>query len=268
MTDSWLTIVTVVYNDRDELRRTLASVASITCPGVRHVVVDGLSQDGSAELARAADHRPSVIVARDEGVYDAMNTGWRAAPDGMVMFLNAGDTFVRSDVVQTLRAVASGSDWVRSNVVVVDGQGRRTRAVQKPRFEPWAFRLGRQPVLHQGALMSRALLAELGGFDLTYRIAADYDLMIRAVEAGHRPRVVDLETVAMQTGGLSTLRWRESLTEKLRIAERGQSPLPRAQILASFAELFVEVGARRALRRSTELALRGSSDAVFASLRQ
>lgn len=251
----WLTVVTVVRNDADALQLTLDSVAGQTAPGVVHLVLDGASTDGTTEIARAAASPSRVVVVSepDRGIYDAMNKGIQLAESPMLLYLNAGDRLVHVDslarVGQSWRS--HGFDWGRWPIVWIDqtGQRQRTRGRQSAELDPWSFVRGRQPVLHQGTMMSRELLASLGGFDASYSIAADFDLMVRALAARSRPFVGSEPLSMVDASGISTQAWRRSLVEVSRI-QRTSGGVGRAAAIGQLIWRTGYVGARRIGRRS------------------
>ena len=116
-TDIHLSVITVTYNCRELLPRTLKSVSEQTFPSVEHIIVDGASTDGTLELIREYlelsienEARPGAWISEpDKGIYDAMNKGLHMARGKYVLFLNAGDTFYSND---TLNEVFSGSGSV------------------------------------------------------------------------------------------------------------------------------------------------------------
>jgi putative colanic acid biosynthesis glycosyltransferase len=88
-------IVTVVRNDLPGLKRTRASLNKQKYKNWTHIIVDGGSTDGTLEYLNALPKKnTSFISEQDEGIYDAMNKGWKMAdPDSFVYFLNARDLF-------------------------------------------------------------------------------------------------------------------------------------------------------------------------------
>lgn len=250
----WLTVVTVVRNDVDALRVTLRSVAEQTATGVVHLVLDGASSDGTAEVALAAAVPGKVTVRSepDRGIYDAMNKGVELAESPMLLYLNAGDRLATpqslGEVQQAWRQ--QGFEWGRWPIIWIDQAGRpqRTRGRQSAQLDRRAFIAGRQPVLHQGTLMSRDLLTELGGFDVSYTIAADFDLMVRALVLGYTPFVGAEPLSLVDASGVSTLAWRRSLSEVAR-SQRSSGGLSRMSAGRHLLWRTGYVGARRAGRR-------------------
>ena len=90
-----ITVITAVLNDRDALVRTRQSVLDQTGVDIQHVVIDGGSSDGVAELLTqwSADSNLRFLSEPDSGVYDAFNKGLRLADGDSIGFLNAGDVY-------------------------------------------------------------------------------------------------------------------------------------------------------------------------------
>lgn len=103
-----LTIVTVVYNSKEKLEKTIKSVKSKKFEGAEFIVVDGGSTDGSIGVVRKYDEVVDQFVSEpDKGIYDAMNKGISMSTGRYLHFLNAGDTFAESLILsETLKVIA------------------------------------------------------------------------------------------------------------------------------------------------------------------
>lgn len=186
-----LTIITVVRNDRDGLRRTAESLAGQTLRDFEWRVIDAASTDGTAELAeRMKERMPSatVISERDRGLYDGMNKGLRAAEGEFVMFLNAGDEFAGPLVLEAIaEALAPGDvDILWGSSYLGFGSKRMLRRVKDPDYI-WHG----QPGLHQ-ATVYRASLHRQHEYDQDFGITGDYECLCRMVMAGARTRSRDM----------------------------------------------------------------------------
>jgi glycosyltransferase involved in cell wall biosynthesis len=252
MSDPWLTVVTVVRNDRQALLDTMASVAGQGAADVEHLIIDGASDDGTREAALSAargNERIAVVSEPDDGIYDAMNKGIRLARGRLLQYLNAGDVYAGAGELAWVRArISPGVDWLRTRVRFVDSAGRPTRPLAASRIDPAGFHGGRQDVFHQGAFMSRRLLTDMNGFDTRFRVVADYDLTRRVLRAGVVPHVDDRVTVLVDASGVSTQQWRRSLWEMHSSRSQGAGVLHRSTSYADTLMRVVEVGARRGLR--------------------
>ena len=96
-------IITVNYNNREGLRRTIESVISQTCRDFEFIVIDGGSTDGSADVLNHYDSQITYWVSeKDSGIYNAMNKGIRHAKGDYLNFMNSGDCFYDSEVLQQI----------------------------------------------------------------------------------------------------------------------------------------------------------------------
>lgn len=111
-----VTLITVVRNDSEGLRRTLDSVAAQTFRDFQFVMVDGVSTDGTIDLIRQAPRVDTWISEPDEGIYHAMNKGVALADGEWLLFMNAGDEFAGTDALSTaVAAIGMGVDVVYSD---------------------------------------------------------------------------------------------------------------------------------------------------------
>jgi glycosyltransferase len=188
-----LSIVTVCFNSSATVAETLRSVdaalSSAPVGEVEHLIVDGLSTDLTLDIvdAHSAPFR-RVVSQQDAGIYDAMNKGLKLARGRYAWFLNSDDLLDpraaswMSELLDRLRSDAS--DVLIGGIKMfrdVAGTRRVTRTWRLPRNLGRARRLGWHPP-HPGFIAKRLLLEQMGGFDERKRIAADYKLMIAAVD--------------------------------------------------------------------------------------
>lgn len=201
-----ISVVTVCFNAARTIEHTLRSVEQQSHAQLDHLVIDGGSTDRTLALVRQFGSRVSSVVSeRDDGIYDAMNRGLRCAKGEFVLFLNADDQYADRECVADLaRALgASGADSAYGDIAYVRAGAALTR-VRRWKSGPYlrgAFARGWAPP-HPTFLARRDRLLEIGGFDLRYRLASDFDLMMRALDgAGMTTAYVPRELVLMRVGG-------------------------------------------------------------------
>jgi glycosyltransferase len=218
-----VSVVTVVRNGVATLERTIRSVLAQSHPDLEYVVVDGDSSDGTQELIRRYEGRLHWVSEPDQGLYDAMNKGLRlvADPERYVMFLNGDDVFAADDSLATLLAGSAGEDLLYGLLERHD-EALGYRDVVGGELTRAGLRSGMIP--HQTMLCRRRLFDVIGGFDLRYRIAADYDWLVRAFQ---RPEVtrrfVPIVVAVMARGGLSDRLYPRLLRERWTITRRCSS---------------------------------------------
>lgn len=98
-----ITVITVVFNAKDLIERTVLSVINQTYPNIEYIIIDGGSTDGTVELIKQYSDRISLLKSEpDKGIYDAMNKGIDLATGEWINFMNAGDYFYTDDVLEKI----------------------------------------------------------------------------------------------------------------------------------------------------------------------
>ena len=203
-----ISVITVVFNRRDTIEGTLRSVVSQTYGDVEHIVVDGGSSDGTMVVLNAYRDQIDVLLSEaDRGIYDALNKGIALATGDVVGFLHADDVFADEGVLARIaRAFGDETVCAAYGDLVYVHEGDMTRVIRHwsaGNFSKSKLAWGWMPP-HPTFYVRRSLYAQLGGFDLRYRIAADYDSMLRflgrgEVQSAYIPEVL----VKMRLGGVS-----------------------------------------------------------------
>jgi len=222
-----LTIVTVVKDDPTGFQQTLESLMAQDQTGVQHVVIDS-SQDRDeipAAMTRAGSAAEWFWVPAT-GVYAAMNTGLSNANGTYVYFLNAGDWLYAPNTVSLLRTQLHEHQpvWAFGPVEIHSQNGTRTLTPSwnYEREKAMGLSRGHFPA-HQGTVVQRTTVAELGGFDTSYRIAADYAMALRLTTIS-KPVQFDFPIACFAEGGVSTVEWKRSIREFHRARVRIWAP--------------------------------------------
>jgi len=183
-------------------------VAQQTCSFIEHVVIDGASQDGTVELLHSRREQISVLVSElDRGIYDGLNKGLALATGDVVGFLHADDLYAHPQVLEhvaaafqdpSVCAVYGDLQYVRKH-----DTSRIVRHWQSCPFTPARLAWGWMPA-HPTLYVRREWYQRIGGFDTSYRIAADYLSVLQLFSqpgfmAVYLPEVL----VTMRLGGAS-----------------------------------------------------------------
>ena len=207
-----ISVITAAYNSAATIAHTIESVLAQTHRDIEYIVADGLSSDSTMDIvdsyAARFGGRLVRISGKDGGIYHAMNKGLAAATGDVVGFLNSDDFFTSPDILSEVarNMAAPGVDAVYGDVHFVrEGDlGRCVRYYSSARFRPWALRFGFMPA-HPSLYAKRSLYARVGGYDTSYKLAADYEMAVRMfVKAGAKGRYIPRDFVTMRTGGAST----------------------------------------------------------------
>jgi glycosyltransferase len=203
-----VTIVTVSFNSARTIADTLRSVAGQAYGDIEHIVIDGGSRDATASIVRQHGQRVSRFVSEpDKGIYDAMNKGLAFATGEFIGYLNADDTYAGDSVVSRVAEAAARApvDAIFGDLVYVDEkEGERViRRWRAGAFSMGRLRRGWMPP-HPTLFVRTALLREIGGFNTGFRVAADYDCVLRLfARNGLRVAYIEKELVRMRLGGVS-----------------------------------------------------------------
>lgn len=201
-----ITVITVSYNSAATIADTLLSVASQTHPNIEHLVIDGRSTDNTVQVVEANWH-PNLLLssAPDKGIYDAMNKGLSRATGEVVGFLNADDFFADADAVARVAKAFEDNPSVEvcfgDLLYISQDKQSVVRYWKSQPFTTGSFARGWSPA-HPTFYIRRSALARMGGFDLSYRLAADTEMMMRYLEKGRVSSVyISKVQVRMRVGG-------------------------------------------------------------------
>jgi glycosyltransferase involved in cell wall biosynthesis len=196
-------IITPVYNAEKTIERTLLSV--IHQPRdveLEYIVVDGGSTDRTLEILHQYDsHIDVIITEKDKGVYDAMNKGIRCATGDIIGIINSDDWYNDNAFQIVEKAFAEHPDTSILYSPIdnyFDGEYLNTFSPGQLELLPFKFTIN-----HPSCFMRRSAYEEVGNYDLSYRIAADYDLILRAYQAGVSFRAVETPLVSYSLNGMS-----------------------------------------------------------------
>lgn len=236
-----VSVITAVFNGREEITQCIESVLRQEYPNIEHIIIDGGSTDGTVEVLRRYEDRLALWVSEpDHGIYDAWNKGLELAAGEWIAFLGADDAYTPAAVraYMALARQCPRAEFLSSRALLSHPTG------YAPVFGgPWQWpRFSKaMTTIHVGTMHRRTLFEQYGQFDTTYRIAADYQFLLRArdrLRTGFTPET----TVIMRAGGVSdsTAGLYEARRAKLNAGVRS---VPRANV-----ELMIAI-ARFHLRR-------------------
>jgi len=184
-----ISVVTPTLNAIRYLGDCIESVQIQETPNVRveHIIVDGGSRDGTVELARSRGC--TVMVGKDDGIFDAINKGSFNASGMLLGFLGADDILLPGALDALAQQYRSdGRRWLVGRGRWLDGDGRPQGDVPAPPTwitVPMLASLGWNCISHTATYVHRELFEELGGFDKRFQYFGDYDFMLRALT--HEP---------------------------------------------------------------------------------
>lgn len=207
-----LSIVTICYNCKEDLLKTLNSVESQIISEnnymkrLEYVVVDGASTDGTVDVAKnwkkSTTHSSMdvfVISEKDHGIYDAMNKGIKLTNGKWIILLNAGDTFHSNNDLDCLLNFLENeqNDIVYANYCRVNDYGVRYTAIQE------LSNLKKTMIFcHQATIVQKHLYCKYL-YDLRYKLVADYAFFLKSYLEGYTFSYYDYYLINYDVNGES-----------------------------------------------------------------
>lgn len=216
-----ISIITVVRNGADDLRQTLTSLSSLEYDAKELIVIDGASTDETPlVIAEFAHHISYWISEPDQGLYDAMNKGIKAATGEYLWFVNAGDLPYSTDVLQQVfKPSEQYADIYFGDAMIITPKGEELGLRRKTlpnTLTANSLKCG-MVVCHQ-AFIVRKNIAPL--YDLTYRYVADIDWVIKSLETATSIQNAHAIICKFSIGGISTKHRRCSLIERFHVMRK------------------------------------------------
>lgn len=179
-----ISVVTIVYNDKEHICQTMDSVLSQTSRNnIEYIIIDGASTDGTSQQIQEIINEIDLYVCEpDSGIYDAMNKGLRNSSGDYVVFMNSGDLFsdsnVIKDVINTIGSLDKMPDLLYGNYREIKG-GKYSSPIPARTYD----KIWYGPVAsHQSCFYNRKfLLSNKLEYDITYKVAADYKLTLNTI---------------------------------------------------------------------------------------
>jgi glycosyltransferase len=203
-----ISIITVVYNNASTLGECIESVVFQTYPDIEYIVIDGNSTDGSKEVIKRHENKISRWISEpDKGMYDALNKGIGMATGEVIGILHSDDIFNSTSVITEITELftKTGCDAVYGDLLYVakDNPSKTIRYWKSMPFQPGLLRKGWMPP-HPTFFVRKKCYETLGGFDTSFTVAADYELVLRFFSSGrlkceYLPKVI----TKMRVGGKS-----------------------------------------------------------------
>lgn len=214
-----ISIITATYNSASTVADTFESVLRQTYNDIDYWVIDGGSTDRTLDIIKEYEPkfggRMHYVSERDRGIYDAMNKGLARSSGDVVGILNSDDYFTDEKVLEDLAMT-----FAKNNVDAVYGDihfikdgfpDKVVRYYSSAMFRPFWLRFGFMPA-HPSFYAKREVFEKYGKYSLDYKIASDYDMMVRLFYK-HRIsyKYIKRDFVTMRTGGVSTKNIRNRL---------------------------------------------------------
>lgn len=200
-----ISIITVCYNSASTIEDTILSVIKQTYRNIEYIIIDGLSKDNTIDIVNKYKNNISKIISeKDNGLYDAMNKGINMATGDIIGILNSDDIFCDEYSVEKVMNVFNNNsklDSVYGDIYYVS-QTDTDKIVRRWKTgEQRKFITGWHPA-HPTFYVKKSIYDKLGGFTLSYKLASDFEIMLRFLECGNiSAKYLPEPLIKMRLGG-------------------------------------------------------------------
>lgn len=207
-----LTVITVCYNSVNSLECAIKSVLNQSYKNVEYIIIDGGSTDGTVEVIKK--YSPYIaywLSEPDEGIYQAMNKGIKAATGDLIGFLSSNDWYAEG----ALSAIAdkfdeTKADLIYGDAVVHEGEDITYQDNSRVKLEDSYYYM---TVIHP-AFFVRTEIQKKYGFDESYRICGDYKFFMQVYRDKYRFVYTKHDIINYYLGGVSSDREKTSIEDR------------------------------------------------------
>lgn len=205
-----ISVIIAVYNGKKTLQRCIDSVSNQTYPHRELIIIDGNSTDGTVDILRANNDKIAYWKSEpDNGIYHAWNKALDHVKGDWICFLGSDDYFWQVDVLEHVRehlvkASSVGVRVVYGKVAIITRQGEVLLIHGRPWKEVRCQITDHMCVPHPGMMHHKSIFEIYGKFDESFRIAGDYDLLLKVLKPADAYFITSLILVGKQHGGISS----------------------------------------------------------------
>lgn len=200
-----LSLITICFNNVDYIQSTFDSVMKQDFLNLEYIVIDGGSTDGTLAIIQSYNKIITHCISEpDNGIYDAINKGIKQATGDWIGLLHAGDMLEGERVLTRIMDLTGNADFIYADLLYVraNDTNRVVRNWVSGSFSALKLKMGWMPP-HPTVYVNRLLFEEFGLYDCSFRIAADYDWLLRVLKTSVRVVYLPELIVRMRMGGAS-----------------------------------------------------------------
>jgi glycosyltransferase len=240
-----VSIITSFFNNEASIQEAIDSVASQSYPHIEYIVIDGNSQDNTNAIIQANQNKITQYISEpDTGIYDGLNKGFAMASGDIVGLLHSDDVFASDTIVEEIAAVFKQNPNINilyGDLLYTDKSGEKTVRYWKSKtFKPSMIYQGWMPA-HPTLFAKKELYDRVGLFDTQFKIAADYDLILRLflqkdIKTSYLPKVI----TKMRLGGASNRSLKniiQKTTEDINALRKNRLPFIKAILYKNFSKI-------------------------------
>ena len=210
-----ISVITATFNSQSTIKQTLDSVSNQDYLNIEHIIVDGKSSDNTLKIIEsykpiyeAKNIKLIISSKKDSGIYDAFNRGIELSSGDLIGFLNSDDFFAKNNILSIINWAFNKPgnkkvETISANLEYIDSRYQIIRKLQGRDITKKDFKKGFHPA-HPTFYARKEIFNKYGKFDLSYKIAGDYELMLRLlVKHNINNLYINDNFVKMKIGGVS-----------------------------------------------------------------
>lgn len=203
------TIIIATFNAKKTLQKCIYSFVNQTYCNKQLIVIDGASTDNTLSIIQANQSHISFYLSEpDTGIYSAWNKALKHSTGDWVCFLGADDYFynerVLEEICANLGSLSPKTRVVYGQVMLIDALGEPIFAVGECWQKAGKLFAKLMSIPHPGTMHHKSLFADYGEFDESFKIAGDYEFLLRELKTAQAHFIPNLTAVCMQVGGISS----------------------------------------------------------------
>lgn len=194
-----VSVITVVYNGEDFIEQTIKSVLSQNYENIEYIIVDGGSSDSTLSIVKKYDTEISYWLSEpDNGIYDAMNKAIEISSGDIISLVNADDYLEAGAITRVVNEFTSGVE-----ILFAKGKYKKNNFSEIHESNLNLIKL-KMSVFHPAMVVKKDAYKKVGLYRTDYRIASDYDWILRALDFGVKWKKSDIVYSTMREGGISS----------------------------------------------------------------
>lgn len=231
-----VSIITVCLNSENTIRKTIESVINQEYPNLEYIIVDGMSSDKTMDIVKSyGKFIDKIICEHDNGIYDAMNKGIKAATGDYIGIINSDDWYENDSLHKIVDAFeGEDAEVVYGQQKNVDDEGEIT-IVKNGILSQMVYRM---VIPHPTAFVKSEVYKKVGLFNTEYKIAADYELFLKMYMSGVKIKQIDSTIAYFRMGGTSSIQAVRCAEEIKKIAMKNAKLFNRTELFPTIQKYY------------------------------
>lgn len=214
-----VSIITVCFNSETTIKDAIESVVKQDYKNIEHIIIDGNSKDNTLNIINSYSHFAKIVSEPDKGIYDAMNKGIELATGDIIGTLNSDDIYNSADVISRIVKAFTNQnfDILYGDLYYVKKHNINNivRKWSSNNFTEGSFRKGWHPP-HPTFFVKKEVYNKYGGFNLDFKLAADFELMLRFLEKFKiKSQYLNIPMVKMRLGGATNKNFKNIFNQNI-----------------------------------------------------